>query len=54
MLSGNSQAVHICIVVLQIWTRLTITRQHMTAKPKLSSFILSVQMLKSGLIHIPN
>ena len=26
--------------LLQTWTRLTITRQHMTAKPKLSSFIL--------------
>ena len=25
---------------LQIWKRLTITRQHMTANPKFSSFIL--------------
>ena len=29
-------------IVLQIWTRLTITRRHMTAKPKLSFFILSM------------
>ena len=28
--------------LLQIWTRLKITRQHMTAKPKLSSFILYI------------
>ena len=31
--------------LLQIWTRLTITRQHMTAKPKLSSFILFLMHL---------
>ena len=35
--SGYLQGRH---PLLQIWTRLTITRQHMTAKPKLSSFIL--------------
>ena len=35
---------YICIVVelLQIWTSLTITRQHMTAKPKLLSLLTPI------------
>ena len=46
MLSGNCQAVQYLYrngyrlgrhPLLQMWTRLTITRQHMTAKPKLLS-----------------
>ena len=37
--SGYRQGRH---PLLQIWTRLTITRQHMTAKQKLLSFILAL------------